>query len=40
MKIENTSLCAAISNKGVKGFQLFGKGLHGQDFMGFMSNLA
>ena len=40
IKIENTTLVAAISKNGVVGFQLFGCGIKGADFTGFMSNLT
>ena len=39
-KIENTTLCAAISNKGVIGYQIFERGMKGPDFLGFMSKLS
>ena len=40
MKTINTSLCAAISSEGVVGYQIFASGMHGEDFLGFMSNLV
>jgi len=39
-KITNTSLCAAIDDEGVLAYQLFDKGMHSEDFLGFMSNLV
>ena len=40
IKKNNTSLCAAISNKGLLGYKIFEKGMNGPDFLGFMSELS
>ena len=40
IKIQNTTLVAAITNQGYMGYQLFNKGIKSTDFLGFMSNLT
>ena len=39
-KSSNTSLCAAIDNTGVVGYQIFESSMQQEDFLGFMANLV
>ena len=36
----NTTLCAAIDNKGPVAYQIFDQGMHSEDYLGFISNLV
>ena len=40
MKTENTSLCAAIDNRGVIAYQIFDKSMKGQDYQSFVCSLV